>query len=187
MKKKGFTMVELMVSVAVIAVVMVFLVNLLLDVKYDFTNELYNTSNQINRAEIIKTVHEDFNGKMLTNITTTGSTTDKLVLNLESNNGEATLTVNSDNSVAYKPTNASSTKKWKLEKLNSETYIQKVDIPYQITKAGDDYLVEVNIPVIIDNSALRKNNDNKLDNIILVFYGTGTLDLPQNQYLNPTK
>ena len=59
MNKKGFTMTELIVSIAIIAVVMIFLVNLLVDIRYDKKNELYDTKNQINRAEIIKTIQND--------------------------------------------------------------------------------------------------------------------------------
>ena len=73
MNKKGFTMTELIVSIAIIAVVMIFLVNLLVDIKYDKTNELYDTKNQINRAEIIKTIQNDLDGKVITDINDTGS------------------------------------------------------------------------------------------------------------------
>ena len=203
MKKKGFTMVELMISIAIIAVVMVFLVRLLIDVKYDSTNELYNTANQINRAEIIKTIQEDLNGKRVIGIDDILST--KKVLNIElevENAGTATINVDEDNYLSYTATDGKKTK-WKLEANNKETYIQKVDVPYTVIKtativdqdgnstpAGDtsDYAIIIDIPVIIDNSKLRTTNDSKMDNIILTFYGYGTNDnISSKDFLNPSE
>ena len=188
--KRGFTMVELMVSIAIIAVFMVFLVRLLIDVKYDSTNELYNTDNQINRAEIIKTIQEDWLDKELYNLKYSGgiielyeNATDKAEISFSGTRKDGQY-------IHYKDTDGKKYK-WKVERNNKETYIETDEIPYKIIKnindeneeITNDYFVEINIPIIIDNSDLRKNNDSKMDNIVLTFYGSNECIIPNNQFL----
>ena len=57
--RKGMTLVELIISIALLSVVLGFLFKILLDVKYESEHAGYATNNQINRAEIIRTVQED--------------------------------------------------------------------------------------------------------------------------------
>lgn len=178
-KKNGFTMMELMVSIAIIAVVMVFLVRLLVDIRYDKTNELYDTANQINRAEIIKTIEEDFLASRLINVSTEGSNNNSLKIQLERMDGKiGEIIVNEDNYFSY--TNCEGKKrKWKLEKNNNETYIKKTNISFKLIQAEDnpendlnDYTVLIDISVIVDKSRLLEK-DSKMDNILLTFSGYG--------------
>lgn len=195
--KKGFTMVELMVSIAIIAIVMVFLVRLLVDVKYDFTNELYNTSNQINRAEIIKTIQEDWLGKQLVDINDEKNNDD---IELKGdNNITATISFSKDDDeneyIHYTSTEAKKYK-WKIEKNNKETFIKTKNIEVRVIKGQNmnniepdlkDYLVEIDIPIIIDNSKLRIENDSRMDNIILIFYNYSDSDFSSDIILNATE
>lgn len=180
-KKNGFTMMELMVSIAIIAVVMVFLVRLLVDIRYDKTNELYDTANQINRAEIIKTIEEDFLNLRLMDVTDTGSTNTTLKLQLIREDGKiGEIIVNENNDFSYINC-AGKKRKWKLEKNNSETYIKKTNISFKLLQAEDnpekkndlnDYTVLIDISVIVDKSRLLEK-DSKMDNILLTFSGYG--------------
>lgn len=195
--KKGFTMVELMVSIAIIAIVMVFLVRLLVDVKYDFTNELYNTSNQINRAEIIKTIQEDWLGKQLVDINDEKNNDD---IELKGdNNITATISFSKDDDeneyIHYTSTEAKKYK-WKIENNNKETFIKTKNIEVRVIKGQNmnniepdlkDYLVEIDIPIIIDNSKLRIENDSRMDNIILTFYNYGGNSFSSDIILNATE
>ena len=181
MNKKGFTMTELIVSIAIIAVVMIFLVNLLVDIKYDKTNELYDTKNQINRAEIIKTIQNDLDGKVITDINDTGSSSNNLVVNIITNdNDNSSHTIKTDsNHISY--TSSGKTTKWSLEKNNDETYIKTSDVELKVIKCNktdnsnltcdtNDKIIIINIPIIVDKSKLRESNDSQMDNIILTFY-----------------
>lgn len=192
-KKNGFTMMELMVSIAMIAVVMVFLVRLLVDIRYDKTNELYDTANQINRAEIIKTIEEDFLNLRLMDVTDTGSTNTTLKLQLIREDGKTgKIIVNENNDFSY--INCEGEKrKWKLEKNNNETYIKKTNIPFKLIQAENnpekkndlnDYTVLIDIPVIVDKSKLREINDSKMDDILLTFSGYGDQLLKNVEKLN---
>lgn len=193
MRKKGFTMVELMVSIAIIAVVMVFLVRLLIDIKYDFTNELYNTANQINRSEIIKTIQEDWLGKELYTI---DNTNNNIILKTADGENQQTATISfeEDDNNQYIKYNSTSNKesKWKIEKNNKETYLQTNDIKVKVTKNTEnleninDTVIEIDIPIIIDKSTLRKNNDSRMDNIVLTFYIDSENSFSNNMILNQT-
>ena len=185
MNKKGFTMTELIVSIAIIAVVMIFLVNLLVDIRYDKKNELYDTKNQINRAEIIKTIQNDLDGKVITDITD-GSGSNDLVVNIRTDD-DSTYTIEADSNHIYYTSNNKKTK-WSLEKNNDETYIKTSDVELKVIKCSEtdnsklttdnskikcdpnDKIIILNIPIIVDKSKLRENNDSQMDNIILTFY-----------------
>lgn len=185
MNKKGFTMTELIVSIAIIAVVMIFLVNLLVDIRYDKKNELYDTKNQINRAEIIKTIQNDLDGKVITDITD-GSGSNNLVVNIRTDD-DSTYTIEADSNHIYYTSNNKKTK-WSLEKNNDETYIKTSDVELKVIKCSEtdnsklttdnskikcdpnDKIIILNIPIIVDKSKLRENNDSQMDNIILTFY-----------------
>lgn len=175
MNKKGFTMTELIVSIAIIAVVMIFLVNLLIDIRYDKKNELYDTKNQINRAEIIKTIQNDLDGKVITDIKDTGSSSNNLVVNIKTDDN-STHTIQADNNhISYISSSGKKTK-WSLEKNNDETYIKTSDVVLKVIKCpnstcdSNDKIIIINIPIIVDKSELRENNDSQMDNIILTFY-----------------
>lgn len=182
MNKKGFTMTELIVSIAIIAVVMIFLVNLLVDIRYDKKNELYDTKNQINRAEIIKTIQNDLDGKVITGITDTGSSSNNLVVNIITNdNDNSPHTIKADSNHISYTSSSGKTTKWSLEKNNDETYIKTSDVELKVIKCNktdnsnltcdtNDKIIIINIPIIVDKSKLRENNDSQMDNIILTFY-----------------
>ena len=177
MNKKGFTMVELMVSISIIAIVMVFLVKLLIDAKYDVNNEFYDTTDQVDRAEIIKTIQNDLAPKEIISINSSGSNNNTLVINFVTAEGNNTIAAKKNNNkeeLTY--TSNSVSKKWTLKTKNKETFIQKTNIKYNVFKNGlNDYVITVNIPIIIDDSKIRNCNDSQMDNIMLTIYGNGSI------------
>lgn len=200
MDKKGFTMTELMVSIAVIAVVMVFLVKMLIDVRYDNRNELYDTKNQINRAEIIKTIQNDLDKKVITSINDSGSADNKLAININTDSNTSAkieaVTQDGEEYIKYKST-SNKNYKWMIERNNKETYIKKNDIVLSVIECSNegkketepncdtqDKIIRINIPIIIDNSTLRRDNDSQMDNIILTFYNYSDYGI-ESTTLNP--
>ena len=206
MNKKGFTMTELIVSIAIIAVVMIFLVNLLVDIRYDKKNELYDTKNQINRAEIIKTIQNDLDGKIITGITDE-SDLNYLVVNIKTTDDNSPHIIKADSNHIYYTSNNKTTK-WSLEKNNDETYIKTSDVKLKVIKCSEpedsklktedsklktddseikcdsNYkIIIINIPIIVDKSKLRENNDSQMDNIILTFYNYSSFSI-EDKILN---
>ena len=202
--KKGFTLMELMVSIGLIAIIMVFLVELLVDINYDRLNEAYASKNQFNRAEIVKTIQNDLDGKSLNR--TYGSTVKTSNDNEEITTTTITFEINSGNDsslkIIQKTGNANKydvyfqytstegkTTKWTLESNNPETHVDWDNIYYEplLIPEGDgprtgEYLVTINIPIVVDNTIEKKETnqpcnlplkDSALDNITLSFYGNG--------------
>lgn len=59
LNKKGISLMELLVSIILISIVLVFLFQILTDLKDETSNNDYAYSNQVNRMEIIKTIEDD--------------------------------------------------------------------------------------------------------------------------------
>ena len=194
MNKKGFTMVELLVSIALIAIVMVFLVRLLVDVRYDGVNEQYDTKDQINRAEIIKTIERDFMDEAITSINDSGSTASNLKINISTISGkDATIEINQEDSFIY--TFNGNRKKWSLKNKenNSETHYKKTKIVLEVIKGvgSNDYLLILDIPLLVDESMAKYSedhkevlNDNTMDNIRLTFYANEENTFTDSTILN---
>ena len=70
MNQKGFTLLEVIVSVGLISIVMLLLFQLLLDMQYESNHASYAKANQVNRATIIETVQNDLMNHTLTNVPT---------------------------------------------------------------------------------------------------------------------
>lgn len=63
--KKGFTLIEIVVSVALIAVVMLFLFQLLTDVEFEAQHPAYANENQMVRASVMRRIQQDFTSMFL--------------------------------------------------------------------------------------------------------------------------
>ena len=68
--KKGFSLVEIIISVGLIAIVMLFLFQILTDLQYEESASNYASSNQLNRANVIQKVEEDFNTRFIKSVRT---------------------------------------------------------------------------------------------------------------------
>ena len=191
LNKKGFTMVELMVSISLISLIMIFLVKILIDVRYEGTNEIYDTRDQISRAEIIKTIQTDAIGKSIYSIRKYSNNIDISLVSLSGTSMSmkiARITVN-DDKITYQALN-NKTYSWPLElaEYNSDVKYSLADAKCNVTKdqnqtGNKDYIVTLIIPVYMSKStrSIRENNntsqrtnttmDSTLDNITLTFYG----------------
>ena len=117
MNKKGVTLVEIIISVALISVVMLFLFRLLTDMQYERDHASYAKSNQQVRASIMEHIEDDFRVLGLKSITI--SSDKKNITFTFQNNASKTLTI-TDHSLKYADEEA-----WELQKDNEDT---KIDI-----------------------------------------------------------
>lgn len=192
-KKNGFTMVELMVSIFITAIVMIFLVRVLLDVRYDSTNEIYNSANQINRAEIIKTIEQDLNNRVLKYVGYSGGVYTFYVDNCTT---KATLAITGSNAKSgitftYTPVSGTA-KSWKMKYNNVESFVSdKNNVKFNMSYGYGSYILD--IPVIVDKEHGKNDKilskDSKLDDIFLVlrWYDSakaGSEGIPANDPLN---
>ena len=81
MNKKGTTLIEVIISIALIAVVLSFMIKMLIELNADDTDSTYAKDNQINRAEILRAVNNDLNEHTLIDINDNGSNGSTLVIN----------------------------------------------------------------------------------------------------------
>ena len=111
--KKGITLVELIISVALISIVVLFLFQLFLDVRYSDRKVDYARNNQQERAIILKTVQDDFLDYGLIGLSDTSSTATTLILDFSFNQEKQGKLVATANSISYTKANGE-TEKWVL-------------------------------------------------------------------------
>lgn len=148
LNNKGMTLVEIIISVALISIVMGFLFKVILDVNYERDNFDYASTNQINRAEIISLIQKEVITYGLEDVTSTDT---ELVL--ETSFKPITLKVSSDKRIlSYEEKN----RKWAI-KDNSYKFGN-----IEVENILDDEYVKITIPI---RNAL--DNDKLIDDIEL--------------------
>lgn len=81
LNKKGMTLLEIVISIALISVVMLFLFSLLNDIQYESKHSSYAKDFLVSRATIIKDVQEDILNNNITNVMPVNVDTNKTTLN----------------------------------------------------------------------------------------------------------
>lgn len=72
--KKGLTLIEIIVAIALLSIVSIFMYNLIISVSMQVSNPVFSVSNQVNRMEIIKIIEEDIINRKISNISKVGQT-----------------------------------------------------------------------------------------------------------------
>lgn len=120
LNKKGMTLLEIVISIALISVVMLFLFSLLNDIQYESKHTSYAKDFLVSRATIIKDVEEDILNNNITNVMPVNVDANKTTLNffVGSNTSNMNLEVESKK-ITYK--NAAGEKEsFSLSKDNDE-------------------------------------------------------------------
>ncbi len=169
---RGITLIELIVSISLISVVVMFLFRLLVDVRYSDHHTDFNRANQQTRAIIIKTIQQDFlDRKFVGWVDYTDARKDFPVL-LEFRYADGTsgkLAVYEDY-LTYE--NAKGIEKWWLEKENSSTKYNTRCVSYSSkfnssdTDVGEFFYVQFTIPVLVSS-----DNENHIDDLELFYIG----------------
>lgn len=167
---KGITLVELIVSIALISIVIMFLFRLLVDVRYNENNMDFNRKNQQTRAIILKNIQTDFLERKLVKIKD-NSNENQFILNITyADRTTGNLVVESD-SLTY--TNAAGTEKWNLEKEKESTHFGIHCVTYTtslsdttLKSEGDFFYVKFIIPVIVN-----ANKKNYIDDLEFFYVG----------------
>lgn len=189
MENKGFTLVELIISIALISIVVMFLFNLLTDVKASNNNTDFNRKNQQKRAIIIKTIQEDLTNRKLIGILNrhpnelSSNTTVNITFQFQ--DGETFLKIVNDGENQYMIyDNASGREKWNLEKQSQLTHFNTTCIKYTNSlfssdlDQGEYFYIKINIPIIVN-----KNKANNIDDLELFYIGLKK-DLTEQQKEN---
>lgn len=100
MNKKGFTLMEIIVSVALLSIVMLLLFQLMIDLEYEDNHSSFAKDNQIKRATIIKRVEKDLMDKGLS-LVSLNKTSDYATLTFKYSNNTDSSVVVYENKISY--------------------------------------------------------------------------------------
>lgn len=169
MNKRGITLVEFIVSIALISIVLLFLFNLLLDVQYTSNNNNFAIDNQLNRASILRNVMDDFNNLGLVGIREGNIDENTLELIFLFQDGSEKSLLVEEKKVRY------GDELWSMKSKNSHTRYQVRCIPYEYisnmnsceeSECSDYFSVHFQIPVTI-----KYQNENIIDDLEFFYIG----------------
>ena len=172
----GITLIELVISIALISIVIMFLFRLVVDVRYGDNNTDFNRENQQTRAIIIKTVQQDFLEKKLVGIVASSDLTSGiLTLNFNYANrdtGRFSLENMPDGnqSVTYTK-NGVDTEKWIIKKVNSSSKFNVSCTKFSSRNifediGGDFFYIKISIPMEV-----RQSSKNYIDDLEFFYIG----------------
>ncbi|MBO4245953.1 MAG: prepilin-type N-terminal cleavage/methylation domain-containing protein [Bacilli bacterium] len=191
MNNKGMTLAEIIVSVALISIVLIFLMKLLTTLRYDenFTN--YEKNNAINRSEIIKAVQTDLMTYQLFDLkdeSNSVSGTGKAVLHFVYADTDRTnryLVIESAK-ISYCATtscNGANDRIWVLNKSKADvTYVTDcIKYDYDITTSSQYYWLK--LVVKLDSKGAV---DNTIDDIEIFYLGEKGADFNNSHIPQPS-
>lgn len=171
MNKKGTTLAELIISIALISVVLLFMIKLLIDLNDAETNNTYAKDNQINRAEILRMIGNDLNNKNIVSINDSGSNETKLVINIEFTDRTSSKIEAEEKKIKYTSSDGKK-RAWNIE--GGTIYTKKANVYYM--KDNNDsgknyYSLSIDIEIHTTNEKNKLCNNNTLDDIIINYIG----------------
>ena len=171
MNKKGTTLAELIISIALISVVLLFMIKLLIDLNDAEANNTYAKDNQINRAEILRMIGNDLNNKNIASINDSGSNETKLVINIEFTDRTSSKIEAEEKKIKYTDSDGKN-RTWNIE--GGTIYTKKANVYYM--KDNNDsgknyYSLSIDIEIHTANEKNKLCNNNTLDDIIINYIG----------------
>ena len=171
MNKKGTTLAELIISIALISVVLLFMIKLLIDLNDSETNNTYAKVNQINRAEILRMIGNDLNNKNIVSINDSGSNETKLVINIEFTDRTISTIEAEEKKIKYTDSDGKN-RTWNIE--GGTIYTKKANVYYMKdnnTSGKNYYSLSIDIEIHTTNEKNKLCNNNTLDDIIINYIG----------------
>lgn len=174
MNNKGMTLIELIVSVALISVVLLFMYRLMADIEYDTEQEYFASQNQEQRIEIIDYIYEATRGKNVSSVSatsTSGTKTGNITISLTS--PSVTYNINVQEKTLTIKRGSTTVRSWEMK----NAYL---DPNVTCDASGDSpqaIFYECNIKVYTDNTGNMLlpgngggeiNNNNRLDDISFI-------------------
>ncbi len=185
---KGMTLIELLVSIVLISTVLVFLFQILIDLKNETDNNSFAYNNQIKRMEIIYNIENDLNNYALVGITD-NSSQDNLILYFHFKSGLTnkvakleTFKKNDQDYMSYTSFMGEKTS-WQME---GATINPCALFTSHLDQNIQSYYYKINIFVYNDPYHEKNNKEvnNAVDDIEISFVGSiDHLDLLNEEYL----
>lgn len=169
MNKKGMTLVELIVSMALISIIIMFLFKLFVDVRHVDNTRNYTRSNAQKRAIILNRVQTDFLERGLAGITDSGNNSSITITFRFLDNTTATLSFATDsggNYVSYR--NSSTDEKWYIKTDNDTTTFNFNCVKYTFLEAPNNeyFAMRFSVPIVA-----VKGSPNIIDDLEFSYVG----------------
>lgn len=161
LNNKGVTIIELLVSVALVSVVLMFLYNLLANVTFEKITDFIASTNQANRIDIITTIENDLILDNDVELVESQTTSRKVVM--KGKNGQYQIVITDD------------TLKYSVKGVLQNTWKIKggkfgdIECISEGNKTKVIQITQCTIPVYTTNVNNKKDNNNTLDDIIFSF------------------
>ena len=172
LNRKGTTIVELIISIALLSIVLAFMLKLLVDLNNARTNTTFAKENQIIRTEIIRTIENDIKTKTITSIDNNKKSTDpKDYISIKFSF--------SDNSVSYLKADTTtltytrtdgSERKWKMKDCTIYTDKVYFNKYLPLEDAGTSYGFVMYIQIFTINNENNDKKNNPLDDIQISYF-----------------
>ena len=185
--KKGTTLMEVIISIALISVVLVFMIKLLIDLNNTESNNEYAKGNQINRTEIIRAIEDDIRGKSIVSITDGSPSTDNLVINFTFSDGTNSSINCTKDTFSYSPSSGD-TRRWTMAEGTIYTESANVYVGYRSDSPNNLYtlLIDIEVHTPNDNNSIYTYQDtengrrvtssnNTLDDFLISYVGTNNI------------
>lgn len=177
--KNGITLVEFVVSIALVSMVLVFLFNLLLDVQYTTKFGGFIKENQLNRASILKEIMDDWSNLGLVGMREGGNSTSHIELFFQFRDGSEKRLLVEPKSIVY------GDERWSMKSSNPNAQYQVQCISYQYVSpssscqngiCSDYFSLRFRIPVTTVN-----DEGTTMDDLDFFYIGKST-DITENSF-----
>lgn len=159
LNNKGLTIIELIISVALISVVMLFMYKLLSDVSFEKDNDFFASLNQSQRIEIIDAIES----AVMKN-TKSYSRSGNYSITFTNGTVSSTLSINSLNKKTITFTSGTNNSIWNM---NAGEILGIITCN---EAASNEYIVvECKIPIYTTNTSDNQDNNNTIDDIAFSF------------------
>lgn len=171
LNQKGTTLMELIISIALISVVLVFMFQLLLDVNNEQENNNFAINNQVNRAEVIRYISNDLANYTLTSISDLSTSKDALIFSFNYKENLKTTIEAREKTITV--TNSKNEKRtWEVK--DATIYPNKANIYTIFNNDAKIYSLQIYLEIHTVNDENTEGSNNGIDDINLSYIGNMT-------------
>lgn len=169
LNNKGNTLIELIISIALMSVVLVSMVRLLVDLNNTNTNSVYAKNNEVVRSEIIRAIETDLNNYKLSNINDLSNeeSAGAVKINLIFKGKHAIITAKK-NTIEYKSVDGK-VRRWTMK--DCEVYTDKANLIFSVDEKKNIFTLQIDIEIHTNNDKNTTGYNNLLDDILISYYG----------------
>ena len=197
LNKKGMTLIELLLSIALVGLVLVFLFQLLNDLQYETDNNNFVYNNQVNRIDAIYTIEKDLQNYTLVGVEDASSNDNIIIKFHYIKGGSIKSAILRSDSNTYTDEYGDQKIKYYLrytsysdEQFSWEMKGAELDtcgtFKYYVDSSSNSYYFKINIPIYnsIYHDLNNEDRNNAVDDIEITYSDNkNNLDMTNNSYL----